>query len=263
MLTGDPRRANSVLADLQAVTAADVQRVARKYLADDRRMTIRYRAESERPPGQVQAAKPPPPKTVARYDGPVVSLAPEAERLEPPPIGEPLQPSLPKPAERTLPNGLRVIVARSSDLPLITAALTVKTGAWADPKGLAGAAAMTAGMLTEGTKTRTAQEIASQTEALGAALSSGAGLETSSVTMSVMPDKAPAALAIMADVAKNPAFAAEELERQRQQALDGLQVAGGKIAIDPMITHVLTLDEINKGFDLMHAGESIRSVVVY
>ncbi len=37
----------------------------------------------------------------------------------------------------------------------------------------------------------------------------------------------------------------------------------GKIAIDPMITHVLKLDEINKGFDLMHRGESIRSVVVY
>ncbi len=37
----------------------------------------------------------------------------------------------------------------------------------------------------------------------------------------------------------------------------------GKIEIDPMITHRLTLDEINKGFDLMHAGESIRSVVIY
>ncbi|GAA4818569.1 S-(hydroxymethyl)glutathione dehydrogenase/class III alcohol dehydrogenase [Sphingosinicella ginsenosidimutans] len=37
----------------------------------------------------------------------------------------------------------------------------------------------------------------------------------------------------------------------------------GKIAIDPMITHVLSLEDINKGFDLMHAGESIRSVVVY
>ena len=34
----------------------------------------------------------------------------------------------------------------------------------------------------------------------------------------------------------------------------------GRIAIDPMITHRLTLDEINKGFELMHAGESIRSV---
>ncbi len=37
----------------------------------------------------------------------------------------------------------------------------------------------------------------------------------------------------------------------------------GRIAIDPMITHRLSLEEINKGFDLMHAGESIRSVVVY
>ena len=37
----------------------------------------------------------------------------------------------------------------------------------------------------------------------------------------------------------------------------------GQIAIDPMITHLLSLDEINKGFELMHAGQSIRSVVVY
>ena len=37
----------------------------------------------------------------------------------------------------------------------------------------------------------------------------------------------------------------------------------GKIEIDPMITHRLSLDEINRGFDLMHAGESIRSVVIY
>ena len=37
----------------------------------------------------------------------------------------------------------------------------------------------------------------------------------------------------------------------------------GKILIDPMITHTMPLGEINKGFDLMNAGESIRSVVVY
>jgi S-(hydroxymethyl)glutathione dehydrogenase/alcohol dehydrogenase len=37
----------------------------------------------------------------------------------------------------------------------------------------------------------------------------------------------------------------------------------GKIEIDPMITHVLPLDRINEAFDLMHRGESIRSVVVY
>jgi len=37
----------------------------------------------------------------------------------------------------------------------------------------------------------------------------------------------------------------------------------GKIEIDPMITHVLKLENINEGFDLMHAGKSIRSVVVF
>ena len=37
----------------------------------------------------------------------------------------------------------------------------------------------------------------------------------------------------------------------------------GKIEIDPMITHTMSLDDINKGFDLMHKGESIRSVVLY
>ena len=37
----------------------------------------------------------------------------------------------------------------------------------------------------------------------------------------------------------------------------------GKIEIDPMITHRLTLDQINEGFELMHKGESIRAVVIY
>jgi zinc protease len=160
-----------------------------------------------------------------KYAGPVYTLAPPDKRQKPPPIGAPVEPVLPKPAERTLANGLRVIVARSSDLPLVTADLTIKTGGWADPPGLAGDAAMTANMLTEGTKTRSARDVARQVEALGATLESGANLEASSVTLNVMPDKLAVAMPIMADVARNPAFAPEELERQRQLALDNLQVA--------------------------------------
>jgi zinc protease len=222
---GDAAQANTELADLQAVTAADVQRVARKYLTDNSRMTIRYRPESEKPKGEVAAKPPAPPVVSTHYTGPVYSLAAEGQRVAPPAIGAPLAPVLPTPAERTLANGLRVIVARSSDLPLVTADLTVKTGAWADPAGLSGAASMTADMLTEGTKTRSAQEIARQTEALGATLETGSSLEASSVTLNVMPDKLAAAMVIMADVARNPVFKPQELERQRQQALDGLQVA--------------------------------------
>ncbi|MFL5294758.1 MAG: M16 family metallopeptidase [Phenylobacterium sp.] len=224
-IQGDAAKANTELADLQAVTAADVQRVAKKYLDPQRRMTIRYRPESERPKGEAPPVAPTPPKQVATYTGPVFALAPEGQRQAPPPIGKPVQPVLPKPAEKTLANGLRVIVARSSSLPLVTADLTLKTGGWADPPGLAGAAGMTADMLTEGTKTRSAQQIARQTEALGANLESAASLEASSVTLNVMPDKLVRGMAIMADVAKNPAFAAEELERQRAQSLDGLRVA--------------------------------------
>ncbi len=224
-IDGDAARANTELADLQAVTAADVQRVARKYLDPERRMTITYRPESERPNGEAAPAAPPPPAKVADFSGRVFSLAPEGQRQAPPPVAAPIAPVLPKPAERRLANGLRVIVARSSALPLVTADLTIKTGAWADPKRLAGAASMTADMLTEGTRTRSAQQIAQATEALGATLDSGAGLESSSLTLNAMPDKLPAAMAIMADVARHPAFAAAELDRQRAQALDGLQVA--------------------------------------
>jgi len=224
-IQGDPAKANNELADLQAVTAADVQRVVRKYLDPNLRMTIRYRPESARPKGAPASVEPVPPKTVAAYDGPVFTLASPDQRQAPPPVAKPVQPVLPKPVERTLANGLRVIVAQSSDLPLVTADLTIKAGAWADPDGLAGAAGMTAGMLTEGTTTRSAQQIAREVEALGASLDTGASGEASSVTLNAMPDKLDAALPIMADVARNPAFKPEELERQRQQALDGLRVA--------------------------------------
>ena len=37
----------------------------------------------------------------------------------------------------------------------------------------------------------------------------------------------------------------------------------GRVQIDPLITHILPLERINEGFELMHRGESIRSVVVY
>jgi zinc protease len=136
-----------------------------------------------------------------------------------------VSPVLPSPVEKTLANGLRVIVAKSSDLPLITADLTVRGGSGADPAGLAGVSSLTAELLTEGTKTRTATQVAAATEALGANLEAGSGWEASSLTLSVIADKAPQGLAIMADVAQNPTFKADELERVKAETLDGLSVS--------------------------------------
>ena len=226
IMEGDAAKANSGIAELQAVTAADVQRVARQYLADDRLVAIHYLDEGQRPAGQAApvAAKRKPVKSKT-FKGQVISLLPEGQRAAPPPLGTPVSPSLPTPSERTLANGLRVIVARSSDLPLVTAELTVRSGAAVDPTGRAGASSMMADLLTEGTTTRSSVEISSQTEALGADLSAGSGWEASSVTLNVMPQNLKSALALMADVTLNPAFAQEELDRVRDQGLDGFSVA--------------------------------------
>jgi len=222
---GDASQANRSLSALQAVTATDIQRVARKYLAEDRRMTIRYQAEATTPNSSKAPTTIAPKVESVAYNGPVSVLAPEGQRAAPPPISAPVAAQLPKPVERTLANGLRVIVARSSALPLVTASLTLHAGAWADPTGLAGTANLAADMLTEGTKTRSAQAIAKLTESYGAVLSSDGGQESASVTLNVMPSKLPQAMTVMADVARNPAFAKAELERQRSQALDSLSVS--------------------------------------
>lgn len=222
---GDAAVANTSLAKLQAVTAADIQRVAQKYLADDRRTVIRYLPEKDRPAGEKDATPPIPKVASVKYEGPVTTLAPEGERQKPPPVGAPVPAVMPSPAEKTLANGLRVIVAKSSDLPLITADLTVKGGASSDPSGLAGTSSLTSELMTEGTTSRSATQVARETESLGANLEAGSGWEAASLTLSVTANNAAPAMAIMADVAEHPAFSAAELDRVRAETLDGLSVS--------------------------------------
>jgi zinc protease len=143
----------------------------------------------------------------------------------PPPPAPPRQVHLPTPAESTLANGLRVIVVEKHGVPLVAARLLVKSGEEADPADLPGLAEMTATLLTKGTKTRNAEQIAREVEVLGATLDSGAGWDNSFVAVSVMSSKLSTAMGYMADVVRNPTFANEELERERQQELDAIRVA--------------------------------------
>ncbi len=143
----------------------------------------------------------------------------------PPPPGAPRPVAIAPPAVQTLSNGLRVIVAERRGLPLVTAELVVRSGAEADPAALSGLADLTAGLLTKGTATRTAPQIAQSAEALGGQLDSGAGWNRSFVLMTVTRPRLAEALALIADVVRNPRFAADELERARRLAIDGLSVA--------------------------------------
>lgn len=143
----------------------------------------------------------------------------------PPPPAAPRPVTIAPPVVQTLPNGLRVIVAERRGLPLVTAELVVRSGAEADPAALSGLADLTANLLTKGTATRTAPQIAQSAEALGGQLDSGAGWNRSFVSMTVTRPRLAEALALIADVARNPRFAADELERARKLAIDGLAVA--------------------------------------
>jgi zinc protease len=151
-----------------------------------------------------------------------------APQATPPPPAQPRQVKFPKPVEKTLPNGLRVIVIERSGTPLVAAQLIIKNGGEVDPPELAGLSNMTADLLTKGTEKRTATQIAEAIEALGGSLDSSARWDASRVGVNVMSSKIAPATEILADVVRRPTFKEDEIERLRQQTLDDLIVELGE-----------------------------------
>src|SRR3954462_5088253 len=143
----------------------------------------------------------------------------------PPAPSAPRETPFTQPKETKLANGLRVIVIERPALPLLAAELLVHNGAEVDPKDLAGTASMTGSLLTKGTETMTAPQIASAIESLGGSIDSGAHWESTRATVVVMSDKAEPALRILSDVVLHPTFKQEEIDRLKNQTVDGLRVA--------------------------------------
>lgn len=228
---GDPAAADKMLAAVQSVTAADVQRLAKTLFDDRQRVTIRYLSQDAKPKdaksdeirsaATIQAQK----LDIPKSEITVYSLAPEGQRVKPPVAGPAVSATLPVPAEKTLANGLRVIVVSKRDLPIINAQLRIRSGSAADPAGKAGTADMVANVITKGTKTRSATDIAREIELLGAEIGAGADADGATLDLLSLSGRINEAMTIAADVARNPAFAEEEIERQRQQELDGLSVS--------------------------------------
>jgi zinc protease len=141
---------------------------------------------------------------------------------QPPAPGASRSAAIPAVREKRLPNGLNVGVIRKMASPIVTIQLVVKNGASAEPENKAGLADITAAMLTKGTKTRTATQIAEAIEFLGGSIASGANWNSSFVSVTVTSDKVSQAIAILADVVLNPKFDQDELDLLKSQTLDGL-----------------------------------------
>ncbi|HJZ78813.1 MAG TPA: pitrilysin family protein, partial [Pyrinomonadaceae bacterium] len=157
-----------------------------------------------------------------------VSALAQEPQATPPPPGPPRSVQFPKPVEKTLPNGLRVVVVQRSALPLVTARLLIKSGGEVDPNDLAGVTDMTATLLARGTTTRSATQIAEQIEALGGFINSNAGWDSSTISVDVLAARISPAMEIFADVVRNPAYKDEEIERLRKQSLNNLKVSMGQ-----------------------------------
>lgn len=143
-------------------------------------------------------------------------------QTEPPAPSAPASVKIPAVIEKTLPNKLKVAVIERKNVPLVTVQVLFKSGAEMEEAEKAGLADMTASLLTKGTKSRTATQIAEQIEFLGATINTGASWNNSVMTVNVMSEKLDPAMAIMADALLNPIFKKDEIDLLRSQTLDGL-----------------------------------------
>jgi zinc protease len=125
----------------------------------------------------------------------------------------------------TLPNGLRVVAVLHHEQPVVSMRMIVRAGSSLDPRDKLGMAQLTAALLTQGAADKTASQLNDEVDFIGGAMSAGAGTDLSFLNMVVMKDSFETGLRMLSDMARRPAFAAEEIERQRQQMLSGLQVS--------------------------------------
>ena len=147
-----------------------------------------------------------------------------AVRQQPPPPG-PIRPfEFPKYLTRKLSNGLTVFVIEDHRQPVVSYELVVNAGGAAHSVKKAGLASMTAQLLREGTKTRSAQDIARTIDSVGGTLTTGADDDTVQASATVMKTSEALGIELLADVVLNPVFKEEEIERGMRQTLSGLQI---------------------------------------
>jgi len=119
-------------------------------------------------------------------------------------------------ADREVPgNGLTVLHAEKSTLPIIKVFVLVKAGSVNEPADKAGLANLTADLLNEGTVRRTAKEISEQIEFVGGSLSSSGGQDYAMLSLSVLKKDLDLGLDLLSDIILNPVFSEAEISRRK------------------------------------------------
>ncbi|TMA89019.1 MAG: hypothetical protein E6J65_10380 [Deltaproteobacteria bacterium] len=174
------------------------------------------------------AAAPPPAGQMAQSAPNAVAETPlmpdEPFRAQvPPPLARQPHFDPPVPVQRKLKNGARVLIVENHSLPLVAVSVRFLHGIDADRMQKPGLADFVSDTVDEGTKTRSAVNLAEEIEDLAAHLGAGVSLETANVGLNCLTETLPKALELLADVVENPAFRDEDVERVRVLKLTALE----------------------------------------
>ncbi len=126
--------------------------------------------------------------------------------------------------EVALPNGMTLLLVENHEQPTLSISLSFRAGTAYDPAGKEGVAALVAELLTKGTPTRTADQIAAEIEGVGGSIGASAGDDFFTISTDVLSDHADLAFTMLGDVTRRATFPADELELARTRFLSSLEV---------------------------------------
>ena len=144
-------------------------------------------------------------------------------RSQPPPPLQPRPILIPTPRETTLANGLKVVVVEDSRLPLVSYRLAFRVGGAFDPPEIPGLTDLLAGLLPEGTESKTSREIADEVARIGASLSAGANSDYTIIAASALAQFNDPIMGLMAEVILEPSFPENEVELAKQNTKESLR----------------------------------------
>ncbi|RMF80453.1 MAG: insulinase family protein [Chloroflexi bacterium] len=217
----DPTAIFTEIDNYAQVTPEDVQRVVAEYLAPERRYVINVQPNPEIEP--IVAPEPAEHEPIEGEEE--ITGAFVLEQSEPPPPLEVTAFNLPDLVEGELSNGLDVIVVNRPELPIISLDFIMPGGGKLVQSNKAGLEGLTASLLTRGTETRSAQDIAQTIEQVGGAVGASASNDALQAGAFALIEDAPLAFELLGDIVMNPTFPEDELENARARSLQGLQFA--------------------------------------
>lgn len=127
-----------------------------------------------------------------------------------------------KPKRIVMENGITLLILERPSLPIVSVEALVRAGSLYDPSDKAGLANLTASLLDEGTKKRSATQIADAVDFIGANLAAGANEDYVSASLRVIKKEVETGFDLLSDILINPAFDPKEVERVRKNILGSI-----------------------------------------